>query len=249
MHFSSGCHWKKLPHCVSQFCLFTLWWWHGTNRLRTCLSFILLFKQVFRSCSHTRLIWTLFQHLSLPWVSVALSWMQVYVTKFFFVSNQPCYQAWLVQPACTWQGAGDEAAFHRRSESLCLTCSLTHHHVCQILQLCPYHSQLSSLAQHTPMTMEDNWADALLGFGRIRQQTENRTLESEVDAYLLDMGVGLNVLAYWQVGGQYFEVGDMIKSNLFLGESRAPPNNFFTCNGHPSHSRFCCAQWESFFVR
>ena len=33
------------------------------------------------------------------------------------------------------------------------------------------------------------------------------SLESEVDAYLLDMQVQSNLLGYWQVSGQYFRVG------------------------------------------
>ena len=255
MYFNSGCHQKRLPRCVLQFHHFTLWWQHGTSRLRTCLSFILWFKQVFRSSSHTRLVWPLFQHMSSPWVRnehslLSLSKSNDIWLNFTSLAINPTikldwYSQYVLERVLEMKQLFIDKVSHFICQRVCwliITCI-------KILQLCPYHTQSSSPAQCTPPTMEDDWVDTLLGFRRIHQQTGNRMLESEVDAYLLDMGVGSNVLTYWQVSGWYFEVGSMIGSNLFLGELRALPNNLFTCNGHPSHSRLCCTLRESFLIK
>jgi hypothetical protein len=43
----------------------------------------------------------------------------------------------------------------------------------------------------TPPPAADNlWADDILGFNKLRSASGKRTLEAEVDAYILDLQVG-----------------------------------------------------------
>lgn len=53
---------------------------------------------------------------------------------------------------------------------------------------------------HATTTSNHNWAADLLGFKTIQGPSQKRTVEAEVDAYLLDTEIGATTLSYWQVG-------------------------------------------------
>jgi hypothetical protein len=46
-------------------------------------------------------------------------------------------------------------------------------------------------------------ARSILGLGRTRNRTEQRTLMAEVDSYLSDTQEGTGSISYWQVGLDY----------------------------------------------
>lgn len=73
-----------------------------------------------------------------------------------------------------------------------------------LFKLKPYHSNTPPTPARTrPNTHHphpQDWAAELLGFDFLPQATRNRTLEAEVDAYLLDNEIGPSTLGYWEVG-------------------------------------------------
>jgi hypothetical protein len=87
---------------------------------------------------------------------------------------------------------------------------------------------------HASGSQGSSWADNLLGFwSGGHNQTQCNSLESEVEAYLLDSRTGVNSITFWQVSDSDLMI---IHTDSILGEPAAISNSILCRNGHITHS-------------
>lgn len=84
-----------------------------------------------------------------------------------------------------------------------------------------------------------DWADEILGDVMPTVTHGSKSLDAEIETYLLDGQAQMDPVKFWQVS-QYTSFVHNLTNLYCIGEPTSVSNNLFTCNGFAADPRVGC---------